>query len=112
MSKKRPSLAEVINEDRSHADLAVAPATPILTARKPATRPSLEAVPTPRPEPASKADATTQSYTKLSITLPEEMHEQLLDVARVRRRAKQPYQLSQIMREALGSWLIENSSES
>lgn len=43
--------------------------------------------------------------TKMSITLPTDMFETLQDISRSRRRAKQPFKLTELAREALSSWL-------
>ncbi len=44
-------------------------------------------------------------YKKVSITLPPEMFFDLDDVARTRRRREQPFTISELIREALATWL-------
>ena len=44
-------------------------------------------------------------FVKATITLPPEMHEHLLDISRERRRNKEPYTISALVREALEHWL-------
>lgn len=43
--------------------------------------------------------------TKMSILVPTEMFEKLQDLSRSRRRAKEPFKLTELAREALSSWL-------
>ena len=120
MSKKRLSLAEVMSEDEQRSTAVVAPVP-----AKVASAPAMSVVAAPSPPapfvapvvtvaPVARASAPANAEVvmeKLSVTLPLEMHEQLLDMSRARRRAKEPYQLSQIVREAMGAWLAANASQ-
>jgi len=44
-------------------------------------------------------------FVKMSVTVPPDMHEQLMELSRARRKAKQPYMISELVREALAGWL-------
>ena len=72
----------------------------------PSVAPVVSATPVVQSSAAANAEVVME---KLSVTLPHEMHEQLLDMSRARRRAKKPYQLSQIVREAMGAWFAANA---
>lgn len=121
MSKKRLSLAEVMSEDEQRAAKVVAEPVPVPVD----SSPTMRVVATPAPAPAAPTLAPTAApavqasapeavevvMEKLTVTMPQDMHEQLLDIARARRRAKQPYQLSQIVREAMAAWFATNAND-
>jgi hypothetical protein len=105
MANKRRSLAELLKQD----DGDVVTEAPVL-----------EAVAQPKPQPvvikapAAEAKSPIQNeekrfpksdFVKMSVTVPPEMFEQLQDLSRTRRRAKEPYTMSDLVRDALASWL-------
>lgn len=59
--------------------------------------------------PISDSRNPKSDFVKVSVTLPPEIHESLLDISRQRRRAKQPYMISDLVREALAQWLVAAS---
>lgn len=110
MANKRRSLAELMKEDQGEA----VPSAPVL-----------EAVATPEPvakviekpkavvsEPAPKAEKRfpKSDFVKMSVTVPPDMFEQLQDLSRARRRAKEPYTMSDLVRDALVQWLPDQES--
>ncbi len=147
MSRKRRSLAELVQEDAAQTVERVpiitpppaafevepprvmreeaAPAIPqpmqitaplrVLPAPKPEQEPIavLQSTPTPEPTPPppppieqnSERRNPKSDFIKMSITVPPEIHAQLQDLSRERRQAKEPYLMSEIVREALGAWL-------
>lgn len=105
MANKRRSLAELLKQDEGEV---VTPS------------PILEAVAQPDPAPAVIKTAVVETKTtiqneerrfpksdfiKMSVTVPPEMFEQLQDLSRTRRRAKEPYTMSDLVRDALAGWL-------
>lgn len=48
---------------------------------------------------------TSTEMTKMSILVPTDMFETLQDISRNRRRAKQPFKLTELAREAFAVWL-------
>ncbi len=110
MSKKRPSLAELAKVEMGDQPAPASVSAPAKAKGNPKTKSSIALVPPPSEQPQAASQSTSTTYSKLSVTLPEEMHEQLLDLSRERRRAKQPYQLSQLVREALTAWLPSDNN--
>jgi hypothetical protein len=105
MANKRRSLAELLKQDEG--DVV-------------AQAPVLEAVAQPEPAPAVIKTAVVDlkqvvqneekrfpksDFIKMSVTVPPEMFEQLQDLSRIRRRAKEPYTMSDLVRDALAGWL-------
>ena len=110
MATKRRSLAELMKEDQGEA---VQPA-PVLEA---VAQPELVAkvIKKPKPvvqDPIPKAEKRfpKSDFVKMSVTVPPEMFEQLQDLSRTRRRAKEPYTMSDLVRDALVQWLPEQDS--
>jgi hypothetical protein len=54
---------------------------------------------------STAGDSASADMTKMSILVPTDMFETLQDLSRSRRRAKQPFKLTELAREALSSWL-------
>ena len=50
-------------------------------------------------------DVPKSHYQKISITIPPEMFFDLEDLSRLRRRSKEPFSMSDLVREALAQWL-------
>jgi hypothetical protein len=48
-------------------------------------------------------------YTKMSVTVAVDVFEKLQDISRQRRRSKQPFKLTELVREALSDWLPKQS---
>jgi len=59
----------------------------------------------PAPSPKSETRNPKSDFVKVSVTLPPELHEKLLDLSRERRKRKQPYMISDLVREALAGWM-------
>lgn len=120
MSKKAPSLSDFIHEVQAeesvqsfkppHVEKVIEKKIPATTVIKAAPK-----VKTKRPSKvvASKALKSIkaeekETYKKLSVTLPEELHRFLVDTSYARRRSGEPYQLSQLVREAVENWRNAN----
>ena len=107
MANKRRSLAELMKEDQG----AVVASTPVLEAvAKP--EPVAAVIKTPEPEPKitnpnEEKRFPKSDFVKMSVTVPPEMFEQLQDLSRIRRRAKEAYTMSDLVRDALTGWLPE-----
>jgi hypothetical protein len=50
-------------------------------------------------------DTPKSQYEKLSVTIPPEMFYDLEDLTRLRRRNKEPFSMSELVREAVAAWL-------
>lgn len=93
MSKKpTPSIASLLEEDKA------------LAAQKAATETKRKQT----KKTASTSNSTTKG-SRMSFTLPKDIQDQLLQAALTRRIADKPYQINQIMREAVVDWLASNS---
>lgn len=111
MSTKRVSLAELIKQDEVSAPSGKnsAPA-PVAAAPKPTrpteqaqARPELKVAPAPvENEPGFRN--TKSDFVKVSVTLPPEMFDTLQDLSRERRKAKQEFTMSALIREAVEAW--------
>lgn len=109
MSRHRKSLSEIAREDDMVSEestvsqnTASVPLTPAnsshgATKQKPE---STAAVSHPSEIRNPKSD-----YVKMTITVPPQMFEQIQDLSRARRRAKKPYTMSDLAREAFSNWL-------
>lgn len=78
MARKRLSLAEIEKEDMTKEEIG---------------------------NHISEKGNMTTGMTKMSIVVPTDMFETLQDLSRSRRRAKQPFKLTELAREALSAWL-------
>ena len=114
MASKRRSLAELIREDGALGAQA-APA-PVVEVVPPPTE-EVVAAPVVVPAvsekviPVSEVRNPKSDFIKMSVTVPPEMFDALQDLSRARRRAKEPYTMSDLVREAVGHWL-ESTPES
>ena len=105
MSSKRRSLADLIKEDANPGTTSV---TPIRTK----TEQQLQPETTKEQPPSPEIRNLKSEFIKMSITVPPEMFEDLQDISRQRRRAKQPYTMSDLARDAIADWLTRKTSES
>ena len=118
MSKKRLSMLDIFNEEREGAREEPPRAEPPRAEpppEPPAAPAPLNAQPEEEPEaPAAKRGgraATKSDYLHLSITVPPDLFERLQARSNLLRRARQPYTLSHLTREALAEWLDRVESE-
>lgn len=95
MAKKRLSLAEIEKEDLKI--VAHMPEKEEIGDHISEKRNAIKYLPVPAFAGAG--------MTKMSILVPTDMFETLQDLSRSRRRAKQPFKLTELAREALSSWL-------
>ena len=106
MASKRRSLAELIREDQAE--------------KSPQTAPVVDVVPVAEIKPAqvrepenakviSEVRNPKSDFIKMSVTVPPDMFDALQDLSRERRRAKKPYTMSDLVREAVGSWLEQKT---
>ena len=110
MANKRRSLAEMLKEDQGEA---VKPAPVLEAVAKP--EPVAKVIKKPAPvveKPVEKSEKRfpKSDFVKMSVTVPPDMFEQLQDLSRSRRRAKEPYTMSDLVRDALVQWLPEQES--
>ncbi len=110
MANKRRSLAEMLKEDQGET---VKPAPVLEAVAKP--EPVAKVIKKPAPvvekpaEPAEKRFPKSD-FVKMSVTVPPDIFEQLQDLSRTRRRAKEPYTMSDLVRDALVNWLPDQES--
>jgi hypothetical protein len=97
MAPKRQSLAEIVKEEEHSVESAV-----------PRQAKPLHDVGGSSVSPVSEIRNPKSDFLKLTVTLPPGLFDQLQDLSRVRRHAKQPYTLSHLVREALASWFDAN----
>ncbi len=105
MSRRRPSLMDILEEDQvspspTSSDAPVAPVAPVAA---PAPVAAVAAEP-PKPQ---KSD-----YIRLSITVPPDMFERLQAISLKRRREKQPYTFCHLARQAMLEWLDQQDKDS
>ena len=110
MANKRRSLAEMLKEDQAETPK---PAPVLEAVAKP--EPVAKVIKTPEPvvqEVVPKAEKRfpKSDFVKMSVTVPPDMFEQLQDLSRTRRRAKEPYTMSDLVRDALVQWLPDPES--
>ena len=116
MSKKRLSLLDIFEEEREGAreEPREEPPTAAPAPEQPPAPPR-DARPEEEPEaPIAKQGrraATKSDYLHLSITVPPDLFERLQARSNLLRRARQPYTLSHLTREALAEWLDRVESE-
>jgi len=107
MANKRRSLAELMKEDQGE----VVVSAPVLEAvAKPEPVAAVIKAPVPEPtttNPNEEKRFPKSDFVKMSVTVPPEMFEQLQDLSRIRRRAKEAYTMSDLVRDALTGWLPE-----
>ena len=106
MASKRRSLAELIREDQAQKS---PPAPPVAE-----VAPVVDVPPAPVLEPEkvkviSEVRNPKSDFIKMSVTVPPDMFDALQDLSRERRRAKKPYTMSDLVREAVGHWLEQKS---
>ena len=113
MASKRRSLAELIREDQAQkepapkAAVAEVPPAPVVEVKAvPVTPPALN---TEKVKVISEVRNPKSDFIKMSVTVPPDMFDALQDLSRARRRAKEPYTMSDLVREAVGSWLEQKS---
>jgi len=90
MSRRRPSLMDILEEEQGSPELERSPA------------------PAPQPEPPPPVVAPKPNkadYIRLSITVPPDMFERLQAVSLQRRRNKEPYTFCHLARQAMLEWL-------
>ena len=114
MASKRRSLAELIREDGAlGATEAPAPVVEVV----PPPKEEVVAAPVVVPPVSEKGSQISEArnpksdFIKMSVTVPPEMFDALQDLSRARRKAKDPYTMSDLVREAVGHWL-ESAPES
>ena len=95
MAKKRLSLAEIEKEDLKI--VAYVPEKEEIGNHISEKRNAIQY--------SAAANSAPAEMTKMSILVPTDMFETLQDLSRSRRRAKQPFKLTELAREALSSWL-------
>ena len=110
MANKRRSLAEMLKEDQGET---VKPAPVLEAVAKP--EPVAKVIKKPEPvveKPAEQAEKRfpKSDFVKMSVTVPPDIFEQLQDLSRTRRRAKEPYTMSDLVRDALVNWLPDQES--
>lgn len=93
--KKRPSLSAVLEED---ARLEKA-------AKQEAPAKKQKVVAAPPVEPVSMEGDSDGDVARVTVTMPEGLHDELLVLSLKRRRAKQVYNVSAMIREAIMEWL-------
>jgi hypothetical protein len=106
MASKRRSLAELIREDDAVSTEA-APAAVVEVVPEPKAPVAPVVLPTAAEKVIPKAETRNpkSDFIKMSVTVPPDMFDALQDISRARRRAKQPYTMSDLVREAVGHWL-------
>jgi hypothetical protein len=98
MARKRQSLAEIAREDGQLDQSQTLGLVP-----KPEESPEVKIR-----KPISEIRNSKSDFVKLSVTVPPEMFEALQKLSMSRRQAKQPYMMSDLIREAVRSWLPES----
>ena len=102
VSHKRLSLADIAKEEQAPTAPVAAPVTSI-HALAPTSAPTREKPPT---SPAEQSIRNPKSdFVKVSVTLPPEMHDALQELSHARRKRKERYMVSDLVREALTAWL-------
>ena len=105
MANKRRSLAELMKEDQGEV-VAPAPVLEAVSSPEPAVAvPERPVAAVPAPAPKEEKRFPKSDFIKMSVTVPPEMFEQLQDLSRTRRRAREPYTMSDLVRDALAAWL-------
>lgn len=102
--RKRLSLAEIARQEETPPTTSGSD-TP-LRAVKPQAEDRSEATPASMPETRNRKS----DFVKISVTLPPDMHEALQDLSHARRKRKERHMISDIVREALASWLPDQHS--
>ena len=110
MANKRRSLAEMLKEDQVET---VQPAPVLEAVAQP--EPVAKVIKKPAPvveKPVEQAEKRfpKSDFVKMSVTVPPDIFEQLQDLSRARRRAKEPYTMSDLVRDALVNWLPDQES--
>ena len=110
MANKRRSLAEMLKEDQGET---VQPAPVLEAVAQP--EPVAKVIKKPAPvveKPVEQAEKRfpKSDFVKMSVTVPPDIFEQLQDLSRARRRAKEPYTMSDLVRDALVNWLPDQES--
>ena len=110
MANKRRSLAEMLKEDQGET---VKPAPVLEAVAQP--DPVAKVIKKPAPvveKPVEQAEKRfpKSDFVKMSVTVPPDIFEQLQDLSRARRRAKEPYTMSDLVRDALVNWLPDQES--
>ena len=110
MATKRRSLAEVLKQDEGDA-VAQSPILEAVVQPDPALAViKTGVVETKTTIPNEEKRFPKSDFIKMSVTVPPEMFEQLQDLSRTRRRAKEPYTMSDLVRDALAGWLPKADS--
>ena len=113
MASKRRSLAELIREDEAQKTPAAEPTVvevvepPVAEVKVAPVTPA--AVKSEKVKVISEVRNPKSDFIKMSVTVPPDMFDALQDLSRTRRRAKEPYTMSDLVREAVGSWLEQKS---
>ena len=110
MASKRRSLAELIREDEAQkTPAAEAPVVEVVPAPVPEVKaaPVIHPLPTENIKVISEIRNPKSDFIKMSVTVPPEMFDALQDLSRTRRHAKEPYTMSDLVREAVGAWLVK-----
>ena len=110
MASKRRSLAELIREDEAQKKpVAETPVVEVVPSPAPEVKvaPVIPPIPPENVKVISEVRNPKSDFIKMSVTVPPEMFDALQDLSRARRRAKEPYTMSDLVREAVGAWLVE-----
>ena len=97
MSRRRPSMSEILAEERAELEL---PKAPVVSAQPAHPSQELQKEPATSTKRADKSD-----YVRLSVTLPPELFERLQSLSLTKRRAKEPYTFCHLARQAIAEWL-------
>lgn len=102
MANKRRSLADIVNEDNKLNPAQPRPGPTELRAVSKSV--AVEEKSENRKEKSENGFPKSE-FIKMSVTVPPDMFEALQDLSRNRRRGKEPHTMSDLVREAVASWL-------
>ncbi|MBU49078.1 MAG: hypothetical protein CL920_10315 [Deltaproteobacteria bacterium] len=102
MARKRPSLSQLIEEDKQEE---------AITEKKPPKETTKEdkknKEPLTKETKAKETETPLSDYVPISVTISPEMFAQIQSISLQRRLNKEPYSISRIVRDALQHWLDE-----
>ena len=99
MSRRRPSLMEILAEEREDAPLSPQEPTPSSSEHTSDTSEG-------KSESKSESKSVSKSdYIRLSVTLPPDVFERLQTLSLSRRKAREPYTFCHLARQAIVEWL-------
>ncbi len=106
--RKRLSLAEIAKQDKNTTTPPAQSEAPLRAVQAPVATASRQ--PQQAPPVVSEIRNRKSDFVKISVTLPPEMHEVLQDLSHARRKRKERHMISDLVREALASWLPSQTS--